>query len=296
MREDRAKLEDILGSPATLKRTVIREIEADAKQYGDERRTLIQAEKRAVAEVKVVDEPVTVIVSLKGWVRTMKGHEVDPATLGFKAGDSLYGTFACRSVDTLYVLGSTGRAFSVAVSSLPGGRGDGVPVTSLIELEAGSQVAHMIAGPAELVVMLANTGGFGLLARLGDLASRQKAGKAFLSLEPDDKLLPPVPVAPAHAQVGCLAMDGRLLVFPLAELKLQSNGGRGLTLMDVDAQAPLVSVATFAEALRVQGSGRGGKEKDELLKGAGLAGHQGKRARKGHKIESYPKPMRLLAG
>ena len=87
LREEQGKLEDILGSAATLKRTVIKEIEADAKQHGDARRTLIQAEKKAVAEIRVVDEPVTVVVSRKGWVRSMKGHEVDPATLAFKAGD-----------------------------------------------------------------------------------------------------------------------------------------------------------------------------------------------------------------
>jgi topoisomerase-4 subunit A len=100
-RDEQKKLEEILGSAAALKRTVIREIEADAKAYGDDRRTLIQEEKRAVAEVKVVDEPVTVVASLKGWVRALKGHEVDPGGLAFKAGDGLYGTFACRSVDTL---------------------------------------------------------------------------------------------------------------------------------------------------------------------------------------------------
>jgi topoisomerase-4 subunit A len=112
LRTEQAKLEDILANPATLKRTVVKEIEADAKAHGDDRRTLIQEEKKAVAEVKVIDEPVTVVVSLKGWVRALKGHEIDAATLAFKAGDSLYGTFPCRSVDTLLVFGSrpTGAA------------------------------------------------------------------------------------------------------------------------------------------------------------------------------------------
>jgi topoisomerase IV subunit A len=281
---------------SSLRRTLIREIEADAKQFGDERRTLIQAEKRAVAEVKIVDEPMTVIASLKGWVRTMKGHEVDVANLSFKAGDGLYGTFACRSVDTLYVLGSSGRAFSVPVASLPGGRGDGVPVSSLIELEAGTQVAHLIAGPAEQVVLLANTGGFGLLARLGDLASRQKAGKSFLSLDEADRLLPPALVAASHAQVACLSVSGRLLVFPLSELKLQSNGGRGLTLMEVDAKDALLSVASCGDSLRVLGSGRSGQARDELVKGAAFASHQGKRGRKGHKVDGVVRVARVLPG
>jgi topoisomerase-4 subunit A len=299
LREEQAKLEDILNSPATSKRTVIREIEADAKAHGDDRRTLIQAEKRAVAEIKVVDEPVTVVVSLKGWVRAMKGHEIDPATLTFKAGDSLYGTFPCRSVDSLLVFGTpakgNGRVYTVAVSALPGGRGDGVPITSLIELESGTQPAHYFAGAADTTLLLANTGGFGLLAKAADMQGRQRAGKSFLTLEDSDHVLPPVPVLPAHKQVACLAMDGRLLVFPLDELKLQSNGGKGLTLMDVDQQSPLVSVATCADALKVLGTGRGGKPKEEDLKGAALAEHQGKRARKGRKVEGVLKVLRVVA-
>jgi topoisomerase-4 subunit A len=298
LREDQAKLEDILGSPAALKRTVIKEIEADAKAHGDDRRTLIQAEKRAVAEIKVVDEPVTVVVSLKGWVRAMKGHEIDPATLAFKPGDSLYGTFPCRSVDSLLVFGTpakgSGRVYTVAVSLLPGGRGDGAPITSLIDLESGTQPAHYFAGHAETTLLLANTGGFGLLAKAGDMQGRQRAGKSFLTLEDSDHLLPPVPVLPAHKQVACLALDGRLLVFPLDELKLQSNGGKGLTLMDVDDKSPLVSVATCAGILKVMGTGRGGKPKDEDLKGAALLEHEGKRARKGRKVDGLQKVLRVV--
>ncbi|MBL8287065.1 MAG: DNA topoisomerase IV subunit A [Rubrivivax sp.] len=294
LRGEQGKLEEILGSPAALKRTVTREIEADAKQFGDARRTLVQEEKRAVAEIRVVDEPVTVVVSRKGWVRALKGHEVEAATLQFKTGDELYGTFACRSVDTLVVFGSNGRVYSVAASALPGGRGDGQPITTLIDLEAGTQPVQYLAGPAETTLLLANTGGYGLLAKAGDLHGRNRGGKSFLALEANEHLLPPVTVLPEHAQVACLSLDGRLLVFGLEELKLQSNGGRGLTLIDVDAKAPLVSVATFAATLRVQGQGRGGKAKEETLGKAELAGHVARRARKGHKIEGFQKPTRLL--
>jgi topoisomerase-4 subunit A len=293
LRAEQGKLEDILGSPAALKRTVSREIEADAKQFGDERRTLVQEERKAVAEIKVVDEPVTVVVSQKGWVRALKGHEVDPATLQFKPGDGLYGTFACRSVDTLAVLGSHGRAYSVAASALPGGRGDGAPITTLVDLEPGTQPVHYFAGAADTLLLLANSGGYGLLAKAGDLHGRNRGGKAFLSLEADERVLPPAVVAAGHLRVACLAQDGRLLVFPLDELKLQSNGGRGLTLMDVDAKAPLVSAATCGESLQVWGSGRGGKPKDELLKGAALAAHEGRRARKGHKVAAFAKVTRV---
>jgi topoisomerase-4 subunit A len=295
LREEQGKLEDILGSAAALKRVVVKEIEADAKTHGDARRTVLQEDKRAVAEVKIVDEPVTVVVSLKGWVRALKGHEIDLATLAFKAGDALHGVFPSRSVDTLAVLGNNGRAYSVAVSALPGGRGDGAPITTLIDLEPGSQAAHYFAGAADTLLLLANTGGFGLLAQAGDLVSRQRAGKTFLSLEPGEHVLPPNVVAASHTRVACLARGGRLLVFPLAELKRQANGGRGLTLMDVDAKDPLLSVTTCADALKVLGANRG-KAKEEVLKGAALAGHEGRRARKGHKVAAFKEVARVVAG
>ncbi|ARN20596.1 DNA topoisomerase IV subunit A [Piscinibacter gummiphilus] len=295
LRADQVKLEDILTNPSSLKRTVIKEIEADAKLHGDDRRTLIQAEKRAVAEVKVVDEPVTVVVSLKGWVRALKGHEVEVGGLGFKAGDALYGVFPCRSVDTLLVFGSNGRVYSTAVSGLPGGRGDGQPITTLVDLESGTQPLHYFAASADTTLLLANTGGFGLLATAGDLTSRQKGGKGFLALEADEKVLPPVPLAAGHAQVACLSLTGRLLVFALSELKLQPKGGRGLTLMDVDAKDPLVSVATCANTLKVLGTGRGGKPKEESLGATALSGHVGKRARKGKVVDGI-KATRVIAG
>jgi topoisomerase-4 subunit A len=296
LRAESARLGEILASPAALKRTVIREIEADAKAHGDERRTLIEAQKRAVAEVRVVDEPVTLVVSLKGWVRALKGHEVDPAQLAFKAGDALYGTFACRSTATLLVFGSNGRVYSAAVANLPSGRGDGAPVTSLIELEAGTQPAHYFAGAGPEVLLLANTGGFGLLARASDLVSRQRGGKAFVVLEGDEKPLPPTMVGAGEAaRVACLTLTGRLLVFGVDELKLQGNGGRGLTLIDLDARDALVSVAVFTAALRVEGSGRGGKARQEVLRGAALDDYLGRRARKGRRQHALPTATRVVA-
>ncbi len=294
LRTEQAKLEEILGSATALRRTVVKEIEADAKAHGDARRTLLQAERRAVAEVKVIDEPVTVVVSMKGWVRALKGHEIDPATLAFKAGDALYGAFTCRSVEPLLMLGSNGRAYSVAVATLPGGRGDGVPITTLVDLEPGTQPAHYFAGATDRVLLLSHSGGFGLLAAAGDLVGRQRAGKAFLALEPGEHLLPPARVQAVHQRVACLSESGRLLLFPLADLKRQANGGRGLTLMDVDTKDRLLSVAPCADALWVVGIGRS-KSKEEVLRGSALATHDGKRARKGHKVAGFLKVTRVQA-
>jgi topoisomerase IV subunit A len=295
LREQQGKLEDIISSPTALKRTVIKEIEADAKAHGDDRRTLVQEEKKAVAEVKVVDEPVTVVVSTKGWVRALKGHEVDATTLAFKPGDGLYAVFLARTVDVLLVFGSNGRVYSVAAGLLPGGRGDGVPITTLIDLEAGSQISHYFAGAANTTLLLANSGGYGLLALAGDMVGRNRGGKAFLTLDDADQLLPPVTVAAGHKQVACLAADGRLLVYGLDELKLQPGGGRGLTLIDVDGKTPLISVATLADALKVVGLGRGQKPKEEVFKWSALADHIGKRARKGRVVAAFQKVLKLMA-
>ena len=188
--------------------------------------------------------------------------------------------------------------YSTAVSLLPGGRGDGQPITTLIELEAGTQPAHYFAGHAAQTLLLAGSAGYGLLARVGDLIARQRSGKAFLTLEPGEQLLPPALASAGMLgdQVGCLSALGRLLVFPLAELKLQPNGGRGLTLMDLEAKDTLASVAVFAQALRIEGTGRGGKARDEVLKGAALAVYLGKRARKGKPQDAMQKAQRLLPG
>ena len=294
--DERAKLEGILGDAGVLKRTVIREIEADVKQFGDARRTLIQEEKRATAEIKIVDEPVTVVVSSKGWVRALKGHEIDPAALAFKSGDVLYGTFACRSVDPLIVFGSNGRVYSVPVGLLPGGRGDGQPITTLIELESGTQIAHYLATSAKQRLVLAGSGGYGLIALLGDLVGRQKAGKTFLTLEAGELPLPPALASNAPAlQLACLSATGRLLTYAVDELNHQPKGGRGLTLMDLEAKDTLLSVAAFVQTLLVLGSGRGGKAKEELLRGANLAAFAGKRAKKGRLVEGLQKVAHLRA-
>jgi topoisomerase-4 subunit A len=233
-------------------------------------------------------------------VRALKGHEVEAGALTFKAGDALNATYLCRSVDALLVFGSNGRVYSTAVSGLPSGRGDGQPITTLIDLETGTQPAHYFAGAASDILLLAGSGGFGLLAKAGDLIARQRGGKSFLTLEPGETPLPPsrvgVGVGGTEAtQVACLSGNGRLLVFGLDELKLQSNGGRGLTLIDLEAKEPLLSVLACGQALRVLGTGRGGKPKDEMLKGAALAFHAGKRARKGKALAAPMKAL-VLAG
>ncbi len=293
LRETQGQLQSLLDNESTLRKAVVKEIEADAKLHGDARRTLILEDKRAVVEVKVVDEPLTVVASLKGWLRTIKGHDVDATTLQFKSGDGLYGTFACRSVDAMLVFGNNGRVYTVAIAALPGGRGDGAPVTSMIDLEAGSQAQHFLVAPNATKLLLATTAGFGLTALVADMQSRQRGGKSFLTLDPGVHVLPPAIVDDEHVNVACLSMSGRLLVFGLRELKHQAKGGRGLTLMDVDTKDPMISVASFGDSLVVEGLGRSAKPKDETLRGAALDEHEGKRARKGRKLGGFTRTLRV---
>jgi topoisomerase-4 subunit A len=290
LRDEKAKLEELLGSESAMKRLLIKEIEGDAKQYGDERRTLIQQEKRATFEARVVDEPVTVVVSQKGWVRALKGHGLDVAGFTFKAGDGLYAAFQCRTPDTLVAWGSNGRVYSVAVALLPGGRGDGVPVTSLIELESGSHLMHYYAASADQALLLASSNGFGFVAKVGDMVSRVKAGKSFMTIDAGAAPLAPMPMLPDATHIACLSSGGRLLVFGLDEMKTLSGGGRGVTLMALDDNETLVQALSINKAgVMLIGTRRGGRVDEEKLSGATLTPHIGKRARKGRAPESKMK-------
>jgi topoisomerase-4 subunit A len=309
LRDEQKKLEEVLGSPAALRRLMVKEIETDAKTFADERRTLIQAEKRAVAEVKVVDEPVTVVVSQKGWVRARTGHGHEASGFAFKAGDGLYGTFECRTVDTLLVFGSNGRVYSVAVSLLPGARGDGQPVTTLLELEAGTQLLYYFAGPANASLLLSSSGGYGFVASVENMISRQKAGKAFVTINTGETLCRPSPVAgtigsapnPAGGtplaqpltpatHVACASAGGRILTFDITELKTMANGGRGLMLIDLEAKDSLAGAAAYTRSISITGVGRGGKEREETLEIRSLNNARAARGRKGKAADLGFKP------
>jgi len=313
LRDDQKKLEEILGSPAALRRLLIKEIESDAKTFEDARRTLIQAEKRTVAEVKVLDEPVTVIVSQKGWVRAQKGWASEKAANGgeraeyaFKAGDALYGAFECRTVDTLLVFGTAKdkgvRVYTVPVAGLPGARGDGQPVTTMIELESGTHVAHFFAGPSAAQLLLSNSGGYGFIATIGDMMSRQRGGKAFIDVGENEQLCQPSLVGGAAGaepmamatHVACASTNGRILTFEIGELKSLPKGGRGLTLIDLEAKDQLAGAAAYTRSVKIQGIGRGGKEREETLEIRSLNNARAARARKGKAADLGFKPTSIV--
>jgi topoisomerase IV subunit A len=315
LREEQGKLEEILGNPAALRRLMVKEIEADAKQYGDPakdpRRTLIQAEKKTVAEVKIIDEPVTVVVSSKGWVRARTGHGHDATSFAFKSGDDLYGTFECRTVDTLLAFGSNGRVYSVAVSLLPGARGDGQPITTLIELESGTALMHYFAGAGNAQLLVSASGGYGFIASVDNMISRQKAGKAFISCGDAETVCKPsalelnMPVAQANTaqpatkivaatHVACASTGGRILTFEISELKTMANGGRGLMLIDLEAKDSLAGAAAYTRSVKILGVGRGGKDREEQLEIRSLNNARAARGRKGKAADLGFKPTGVV--
>ena len=302
LREEQGKLEEILASPAVLKRLMIKEIEADAKQFADPRRTLIQTEKKAVLDVKVLDDPVTVVVSGNGWVRVRGGHGHDAGSFVFKAGDALYATYECRSVDTLLAFGSNGRVYSVPVAALPNARGDGQPVTTLVELESGTRLLHYFAGPAIGVLLLSSSGGYGFLATVEAMISRNKSGKAFLGMAEGETLCRPSHVKGssgakpllAATHVACASTGGRILTFDIAEIKQMDKGGRGLLLIDLEAKDTLAGAAAFTRSVKIEGIGRGAKAREETLEIRSLNNARTVRARKGKAADLGFKPTGVM--
>ncbi|QWC96821.1 DNA topoisomerase IV subunit A [Polynucleobacter paneuropaeus] len=300
LKTERDDLEGLLQNDSNLRKRIIKEIESDMKDFGDDRRTIIQEDKRAVAETKVVDEPVTVIVSQKGWVRVRQGHEHDPSQFSFKAGDGMYGTFECRTVDLMQGFGSDGRVYTVPVSELPGARGDGSPLTSFVNLAAGSQMVAYYAGHADDLVLISTRAGNGFLANVSDMMTRNKAGKAFVGVDAKfpsgDAPLGAAKVSVGMKQVACLSESAKLLVFPLDELKRLPAGGKGVILMGLDGKETLASaIAVGAEGATYSGAGRAGKPTELNLDAKTLKTFVGNRARKGHFVEPRLKDGKLKA-
>ena len=295
LRKEKQTLQDLLDNPSSMKCLIIKEIESDAKTYGDARRTVIEEAQKAVVEQKVVDEPVTVIISEKGWVRARTGIGHDPAQFTFKAGDALYGAFECRTVDTLLGFGDNGKVYSVPVAALPNARGDGVPITTLVDLSGGARLLHYFAGNANTQLLMASDAGYGFIAKAGDMVSRLKGGKAFMTLDEGAKPLPPTVVAEDASAVATISEKARLLVFGMDEMKVLSNGGRGVILMELEDKEKLVAARAITQkGVTVLGIGNAQKAKEERMGPTVLEPHFGKRARKGKAMPTRIKPTGLL--
>jgi topoisomerase-4 subunit A len=268
---------------------VVKEVTEDAKKFGDDRRTLIEAEvATAPAEVAIPDEPVTVILSQNGWVRSRQGHGIDPATIGYKTGDFPFLVMESRTIWPFVIIDTLGRSYSLRVADLPGGRGDGVPVPTLVEFQDGAKLAQALSDVPGAQYVFANSGGYGFIANAADLVSRNRSGKAFMSLDKGERPLKPAKVA--GEAIAAISQTGRLLVFALAELKALAKG-RGLIIQDLGPKDELVAVATGdGSAFTVIGAGRGGKASEWRAAGKELAPYRSSRAKKGQSIPAKLKP------
>ena len=288
-------LQQILADEKVLNKLVIAELQQDAKTYGDERRTLIKPDERATIEHTVLEEPITVILSKKGWVRGRSGHGLDMDTVNFKDGDGRLTELECKTTDTLTVLASGGKCFSVDAAALPSGRGDGAPMNTLVN-SGPEEIVWIGLGDAAAALLMANTAGNGFLCKLGDLATKTRQGKDFMSVPDGAKALAPVFLLDASSKslAAALSSDARLLLFPLDELPLRPNGGVGVQLMALPDKVTLAGVAvTDGSSLTVSGFKR--TRKTAALNRKELAEFLGKRAQRGRVCDIGFRPDKLGA-
>ncbi|MEI2454696.1 MULTISPECIES: DNA topoisomerase IV subunit A [Lysobacter] len=236
LEKEREQLVATLASKTKLKKLIKDELLADAKKFGDARRSPLVARNaaQALSETELVaSEPMTVVVSEKGWVRAAKGHDIDAATLSYREGDGLLAAAKGRSTQQVAFLDSTGRAYSTLIHSLPSARGNGEPLTGRFSPAAGAAFQAIAAGDNDQRFVLSSSHGYGFVTRFENLTGRNKAGKAMLSLTPNAKVLQPSPVGDVEQdRVVAVTNVGHLLAFPVSELP-ELDKGKGNKIIDI---------------------------------------------------------------
>jgi topoisomerase IV subunit A len=236
---ERAALQKTLGSKARLKRLVREELAADADKHGDERRTRIvqRAAAQALDESALLPtEPVTIVLSERGWVRAAKGHDVDPLALSYRSGDAFLAAARGRSNQAAMFLDSTGRVYSLPAHGLPSARGQGEPLSGRLNPPDGATFAGTLIGAADDRWLLCASDGYGFITPLADLASRNRSGKHVLKAGGKAAVLRPCPVpAGNEGLVAAVSSTGRLLCFPVAELPELARG-RGNKILGIEAK------------------------------------------------------------
>ncbi len=289
---EKADIEKILGSKARLKTLVKKELLAIAEEYGDERRSPLAEVADAAAfseEDLLTNDPVTVILSAKGWVRAAKGHEVDPAELSYRGGDGFAQAARGRTNETLIFVDSKGRGYNVAPHTLPSARGQGEPLTGRLKPPPGARFVGVAMGTGSSKVLMASDAGFGFVGELGEMVTKNKAGKAVLSVPAPGSALPPFRIEGDVTEgqwVAAATNQGRMLVFPLADLPELARG-KGNKLINVPTPAFKAGEERMLAAVVVG-------ENQELVVHAGqrhlrmkhkdLENYIGERARRGRKL------------
>ena len=287
--KERKQLELILSSERRLKTLIKKEIIADKEQYGDERRSPIERrqEARALSETDLMSsEPVTIILSEKGWVRCAKGHEVDPSTMNYKSGDKYRLSARGKSNQSSVFIDSTGRAYSVQTHSLPSARGQGEPLTGRVNPPSGATFEGLCVGDTSDCYLVASDAGYGFVVQHGDMVSKNKAGKALLTLPKNARVMSPVPVRGEEQLLAAITNEGRMLVFPLSELPKLGRGKGNKIISIATARAAerveiLVALAVFSKGDSLVL--RAGK-RHVTLKPKDLEHYHGERGRRGNKL------------
>ena len=301
--KERDQLEKTLNSKQRLKTLIRNELLADAEQYGDERRSPIVARASATAldETALTPaEPITVVLSEKGWVRAAKGHDIDPVALSYKAGDGFRALAHGRSNQLAVFLDSTGRCYAVPAHTLPSARGQGEPLTGRLTPPPGAEFIAVMMGNEEDRYLLATDGGYGFVAKLGDLMARNKNGKALLSVPDGAKVLPPAVVADvASSSVVVVTTEGRMLVCALSDLPELSKG-KGNKIISI----PSARVASREEYVVTISSVAQGEsltlycgQRHTTFKAADLDHYRGERGVRGNKLpRGFQRVDRAVAG
>ncbi|CAA0116939.1 DNA topoisomerase 4 subunit A [BD1-7 clade bacterium] len=288
--EEKAGIEKVLSSDARMKTKVKKELIAAAEEYGDERRSPIVArgEAKALSETDLLSaDPVTVVMSDKGWIRAAKGHEVDAANLSYKSGDQFKFAVCGKSNQPVVVFDSTGRSYAIPAHTLPSARGQGEPVTGRVNPPSGATFIGGLMGADDQYYLLSTDAGYGFFAKIGDLISKNKAGKASVSIPKGAEVLPPQSVADLESSyIAAVSNEGRLLVFAAAELPVLAKG-KGNKIMNIPATR-VQSREEFMVAAVVMGPDdvlvvRAGK-RHLNLKVSDLEHYQGERGRRGNKL------------
>ncbi|HUL94848.1 MAG TPA: DNA topoisomerase IV subunit A [Usitatibacter sp.] len=285
LKKEQASLRKLLASPAERRKLAAQEVRQDAEKYGDKRRTVIEeAERITISMVETVaDEPVTVILSRNGFLRSRSGHGIDRTALTWKEGDAGLAIVETRTVLPIVLFGANGRVFNVRASELPGGKGDGVPVSSLAET-AGTAIVGLISGPPETAVLLSSSGGYALRAKIEAFVTDRRAGKQFVNVGEGESLLRPSILAAEAGEVAALSRDKRLLVFPVEEVNELPNGGRGVMAIKLHEGEPMVGFKPVGESLSIATILRGDKPGTYTVKAGDLAHYRGARARTGRAL------------
>ena len=286
---ERKGLKLLLGDEKELRKLVVSELHDDARKYGDARRTLIKAQERAQVERTVVVEPITVILSQKGWIRARTGHALDLSTLSFKDGDALLQTLECKTTDPVILLAASGKTFTIDAAAIPAGRGDGAPVNTLVN-SSSDDIVWMRSGEPGQKLLMTSSAGLGFVCKLGDLVTKTRQGKDFMKVEAGARARPPALIA--DELVAVLSSDARLLVFPLEEVPERPNGGVGVQLLALPEAETLAGAAsTDGKSLVVSGFKR--TRKVETLNAKAIAEHLGKRGQRGRLPDVGFKPDRF---